>query len=628
MTYKIECETNGTVYAIANSMIPEELPVLDPVFKEELNNVPELSFGLPSTHPNRDHISPMVSIIRLYIDGSLAFTGRALTPEYDWNNTAFYTCEGCLAYLNDTIMRPYGYSGNLTFLLNKILTEHNSQVENRKKIQLGTVNVSDSIGIEDEEYSTCMDALASVIAQTRGYIRIRHSGGTTYLDYVTQYATANTQPIQFGKNLLDLSKYQSAESLKTAIIPLGKKLDNGAVVDITSVNNGLDYIYDQTAVSAYGWIWATVTWDTIETPAALLAKARTYLAEVCALPETVKVSAVDLAAINANIERFKLGGATTMVSVPHGISKTAILSEKEMHLADPAQDTVTIGTTTKLKTLTGQNHDTITRFTSTAASNASSASRFSQFVSGGLGGHVVLDYTNDGDPDERELPYRILIMDTDNKATARNVLQLNKDGIGFSSSGVRGPYYNSWTIDGQLSLGGTDNAYGDLKILNPSGQVIGRWNKDGITVSQGVINLLRGQKVGLVCNGNSFQFGDFKVDDEYGRQILQSSDEMTGMSGEPDDLSTGLYLWAGYNSANDYSFVVNNAGAYTMYGNTAYNIGEQIYLLWQAVGGGGGCPTDGCSSDSCGSDSGCSSYSGCYTYGCPSDCDYICSEVP
>ena len=588
MTYKIECETNGTIYAIANSMIPEELPVLDPVFKEELNNVPELTFGLPSTHPNRDHISPMVSVIRLYIDGSLAFTGRALTPEYDWNNTAYYTCEGCLAYLNDTIMRPYGYSGNLTFLLNKILTEHNSQVENQKKIQLGTVNVSDSIGIEDEEYSTCMDALASVIAQTRGYIRIRHSGGTTYLDYVTQYATANTQPIQFGKNLLDLSKYQSAESLKTAIIPLGKKLDNGAVVDITSVNNGLDYIYDQTAVSAYGWIWATVTWDTIETPAALLAKARTYLAEVCALPETVKVSAVDLAAINANIERFKLGGATTMVSVPHGISKTAILSEKEMHLADPAQDTVTIGTTTKLKTLTGQNHDTITRFTSTAASNASSASRFSQFVSGGLGGHVVLDYTNDGDPDERELPYRILIMDTDNKATARNVLQLNKDGIGFSSSGVNGPYYNSWTIDGQLSLGGTDNAYGALRILNPSGTVIGSWTKDGIVLKQGVINFLWGNsQTGVYADGSKFQAGDWIISHVNGRSVLQSSDEQTGMSADPSD-SNGMYLWAGWENQHDYVFQVGQGDAYVMYNGDEYEIGKSLANLNNAVNVSGG----------------------------------------
>lgn len=621
MTFKIECETNGTTYQIANSAIMEELPIIDPVLSEELNNVPQLTFALPSVNPNRGYIVPFISVIRAYIDGSLVFMGRAFTPEYDWNNTAIYTCEGVLGYLNDTIMRPYGYSGTATFVLNKILTTHNSQVEAKKQIQLGTVNVSGSFGIEEDEYSTCMDALAKVLEMLPGYIKIRVSGGVTYLDYLQQYTTANTQPIRFGENLLDLKKYKSIEELKTAIIPLGATLDDGAVVNIASVNNNVDYIYDASAVSAYGWIWGTVTWDSIETPAALLAKAQSYLNELVALPETVEVSAVDLAAIDANIERFKLGGATTMISVPHGISKTAILTEKTTHFTDPASDTITIGATTKEKTLTGQNSNTIRTFSSKMASNANNASRFSQFSTGGLGGHVVLDYANDGEPEDRTLPYRILIMDTDNKATATYVLQLNKFGIGFSSHGVNGPYYNSWTIDGQLSLGGTDNAYGDLKILNPSGNVIGRWNKDGITVSQGVINLLRGANIGLKCDGNLFQFGDFEVNDAYGRQILQSSDEMTGLSGQPDS-SSGLFLWAGYNSANDYSFVVNNAGAYTMYGNTAYNIGEQIYLLWQAIGGGGG----GCPSDSCDGGCGCDgdSWNPC---GCDGDCEVVCSEA-
>ncbi len=583
MIFKIECETNGTTYAIADSSIMEQLPVLDPVLEESLNNVPQLTFNLPATHPNRGYISPMVSVIRLYIDGSLAFVGRALTPEYDWINTAHYVCEGCLAYFNDSIMRQYSYSGTPAFILTQILTAHNSQVEARKQIQLGTVDVTGGIAIDNTDYSTCMEAIGKVLEVSGGYLRIRVSGGVTYLDYVQQYATANSQPVRFGENLLDLKKYQSVEELKTALIPLGATLDDGAVVNITSVNGGLDYIYDAAAVSAYGWIWATVTWDTIETPAALLAAAQAYLAELCALPETVEVSAVDLASIDADIERFKLGGATTMVSVPHGISKTAVLTERTVHLSDPAQDTITIGATTKEKTLTGQNSSAIKKVTAKSENNASSASRFSQFVSGGLGGHVVLDYDNDGDPEDRQLPYRILIMDTADKATATYVLQLNKDGIGFSSSGINGPYYNSWTIDGQLSLGGTDNSYGDLKILDPNGTVIGRWSKDGIVIDSGTVDLKRGADFGLYINGNIIRFGDFEVNDAYGRQILESSDEMTGISGQPldengDPDDSGLFLWAGYNSDNDFVFVVNGADAYVRHNGTgtAYPIASKL----------------------------------------------------
>lgn len=48
-------------------------------------------------------------------------------------------------------------------------------------------------------------------------------------------------------------------------------------------------------------------------------------------------------------------------------------------------------------------------------------------------------------------PDKILIMDTDSETTAKNVWQINKNGIGHSSTGINGPYKFSWTIDGQFN---------------------------------------------------------------------------------------------------------------------------------------------------------------------------------
>lgn len=48
-------------------------------------------------------------------------------------------------------------------------------------------------------------------------------------------------------------------------------------------------------------------------------------------------------------------------------------------------------------------------------------------------------------------PEGILIMDTNDPATAQQVLIINKSGIGFSSQGVSGPYTNSWTLDGRFT---------------------------------------------------------------------------------------------------------------------------------------------------------------------------------
>ena len=50
----------------------------------------------------------------------------------------------------------------------------------------------------------------------------------------------------------------------------------------------------------------------------------------------------------------------------------------------------------------------------------------------------------------------LLFMDTNDAETAHNVLRINENGIGFSSTGVAGPYTQAWTLDGRLVIGGTN----------------------------------------------------------------------------------------------------------------------------------------------------------------------------
>ena len=77
-------------------------------------------------------------------------------------------------------------------------------------------------------------------------------------------------------------------------------------------------------------------------------------------------------------------------------------------------------------------------------------------ITGGLGGHVVFNLNAEGQPQE------ILIMDTDDINTAVNVIRMNKNGIGFSTTGYAGPYTSAWTIDGAFNAdfitAGTINA--------------------------------------------------------------------------------------------------------------------------------------------------------------------------
>ncbi|MDO4778506.1 MAG: phage tail spike protein [Tissierellia bacterium] len=43
---------------------------------------------------------------------------------------------------------------------------------------------------------------------------------------------------------------------------------------------------------------------------------------------------------------------------------------------------------------------------------------------------------------------RMIVMDTDDEATATKVWQFNRNGIGYSKTGIQGPYVYAWTIDG------------------------------------------------------------------------------------------------------------------------------------------------------------------------------------
>lgn len=134
-----------------------------------------------------------------------------------------------------------------------------------------------------------------------------------------------------------------------------------------------------------------------------------------------------------------------------------------------------------------------------------------KLITGGLGGHVVFSMNAEGKPEE------ILIMDTEDKATAVQVLRININGIGFSSNGVNGPFRTAWTLDGNfvadfitagtmqanrikggtLTLGGPNNGNGTLIVYDANGGLIGEVNNEHF--------MLAYDKVRAFC-GNEYTF--------------------------------------------------------------------------------------------------------------------------
>lgn len=336
------------------------LEISNPVLTREIGCAGSLQFEIYREHEAYEEINPFTTFFLVKENDVEIFRGRNIGSEEDFYRTGNITCEGDLAFFYDSVMRPYEHTGSITEFLELLLDNHNSQVEERKQFMLGVVTVEDSndyINRSSTSYDKTLEALKDKLVDTHGgYLRTRKAGDTYYLDYVEDYGGENEQQIRFGENLLDLTKFIDSTQIITALIPTGAETETDGVktaLDITSVNDGKDFIYNSTAVETYGWIWGQETWKDITTAEELMEKAEEYLDKAATLPLTMQLSAVDLIHAGADVQAFQIGYQTEVVAEINGVTGWYVLKKIENNLADPAADTITLGG--NIETLTDGN---------------------------------------------------------------------------------------------------------------------------------------------------------------------------------------------------------------------------------------------------------------------------------
>ena len=114
-------------------------------------------------------------------------------------------------------------------------------------------------------------------------------------------------------------------------------------MDITSVNSGLDYVFNQEAVDTYGWIFKTVEYKDVTEPSNLLLRANQTLAESILLLNTIELTAVDLSMIDVNIDEFMIFEYVEVVSAPHQLEDLYLIRKMDIDLANPENNTITVG---------------------------------------------------------------------------------------------------------------------------------------------------------------------------------------------------------------------------------------------------------------------------------------------
>lgn len=510
--YEIYIKTN-TGLKLFYEPSDADLGLTDIHFKQAAGGAGSLVFTIYSNHPYYKDVVPLNTDFWLYKAGNPVFRGRCIGAEGDYYKTKTVTVEGDLNFLLDSVQEPFEFSGTTSQFLTRVITAHNSEVEEKKRFTVGTVNVVAQVSLSSEEYKNTMDALKDMVSAAGGYLRIRHGETANYIDYISDYGGENSQTIAFGENLLDLSTSIDPGSIITCLYPLGASVEQSdgtkKRIDVSSVNGGLKYITNDAGISKWGKIWGSVNFDTITSPAALLSEARQYLTKQTALPETFSLTALDLSLVNIDFEAFEIGKWTNVESSEHGVRGQYMLTEMDINISSPEQSVITLnGKQASMVAQTIRQKEDMTKVVNAFAEVISSEmvqriTTATEMITGGLGGYVLIGKAADGHPDE------ILIMDAPQKENAVNVIRLNKNGIGFSRTGYAGTYRNAWTIDGNLvadfittgkmsadrikggalEIGGTGfAANGSIVVKNASGAVIGTWDINGIDIKAGEVH--------------------------------------------------------------------------------------------------------------------------------------------
>ena len=334
-----------------------QLAITKAQVKEDADNIDSLALSAPFSHPYLSLVRPMASTIVCKKDDRIVFEGRALDEGSDLYNTHTWVCESCLAYLKDTIQPPYDYQGTLKGLLEYFVSEHNKNVEDKKKFTVGNVTVADDndyVHYSSTDFSVTLDAIRSKLLKTHGgYLSVRYTENGRLLDYLADFSEYSVQTVEFGRNLLNVALSMDHAERATTLIPLGAKIktidemgnevETDERVGIAAVNDGKNYIFDDAAVKEIGWIWATEIWEDVTLPANLLRKAQTRLPELSKGIVSMELTIVDESDTGADIGDIHARQYVDCLSPPHGIDGRYLCVSKTTDYLNPANNTITIG---------------------------------------------------------------------------------------------------------------------------------------------------------------------------------------------------------------------------------------------------------------------------------------------
>ena len=395
--------------------------------KEQMNGKDILTFTVPTKSEDAAHIASDMIVVETAYSNS-EFVIKTINGDDD---EIEITANLNLDDFNSVIFKAYNKTGRPYNILNDVVPA-NWTVED----QSGITN-SSTVDLDAPTAESVADSVINIFG-----IAIRYN-----FDNHRQiiYNPANMQStgeyLTKELNLVSLSRYQNTNNLINRLYTYGKD-------DLTfeSINNGLPYVDDFSYLSdriRCGYVKD----DRFTDAQSLLNYAKSTLSSMSKPVSSYECTPADIGATNTKYAFLKME-LMSVVTLMDEINNTRVdhqVVEKTVWPYNKAKNTLTLSQTSpsfsgkltqitqEVQNQTAQIVDHIGDYVGDLTEEILTAS----------GGHVVINYGDDGKMAE------ILLMDTNDKATAVNVMRFNMNGIAFSTSGYNGPFNGIMGLDGK-----------------------------------------------------------------------------------------------------------------------------------------------------------------------------------
>lgn len=319
-----------------------------------INTIDNFTFKIATNNIGYNKLNALTTLVEVLNikNNNLEFKGRVLLSVESMDSNGIFlknvTCESELGYLMDS-STVYGDYHNISVrdFLKVIIDNHNSQVDEEKKFEIGNVTVVDN---NDSLYrylgyvKTFEAIKHKLIDRLGGELQIRYENGIRYLDYLESIGEVKSTEIRLAKNLQSIELEKDPTSIISRLLPLGNKLeDSEERLTIESVNNGNKYIDDIEAIEEFGVIVDSVTWDDVTQVSNLLKKGQEYLKENNRIKKKYKVTALDLSTIGLDFDSFEVGNSYPVINPLMNINENLRIIEKTIDIYNPQSSTLGIG---------------------------------------------------------------------------------------------------------------------------------------------------------------------------------------------------------------------------------------------------------------------------------------------